>query len=76
MTTITATRKAPDKRTVSPWMTCFLATACGLIAANLYHAQPLAGPISPELGLSAQATGLIVTLTQIGSGAALLFIVR
>ncbi|OJF93645.1 MFS transporter [Pararhizobium antarcticum] len=56
-------------------MTLLLATACGLIAANLYYAQPLIGPISLSLGLSPGAAGLIVTLTQIGYGLGLLFIV-
>jgi predicted MFS family arabinose efflux permease len=52
-----------------------LAAACGIIAANLYYAQPLIGPISSAIGLSAGAAGLIVTLTQIGYGIGLLFIV-
>ena len=56
-------------------MTVLLAAACGLIAANIYYAQPLAGPISAGLGLSPQAAGLVVTLTQIGYGAGLLLIV-
>jgi predicted MFS family arabinose efflux permease len=56
-------------------MTLLLAFACGLIAANLYYAQPLAGPIGAALGLSPGATGLIVTLTQIGYGAGLLLVV-
>ncbi len=60
---------------VSPWITLLLAFACGLIVANLYYAQPLAGPIGGSLGLSPGATGLIVTLTQIGYGVGLLFIV-
>jgi hypothetical protein len=47
-------------------MTFLLAAACGLIAVNLYSAKLLAGPISAALGLSPQATGLIVTLVQIG----------
>lgn len=64
-----------DEQTVSPWMTSLFASACGLIAANLYYAQPLAGPIGAELGLSPWATGLIVTLTQIGYGVGLLLIV-
>src|SRR5258708_1434290 len=75
MTTITPTDNASDGRTTSPWITVLLAGACGLIVANLYYAQPLAGPISAALGLSARATGLIVTMTQIGYGAGLLFIV-
>ncbi|QND54301.1 MFS transporter [Phyllobacterium sp. 628] len=60
---------------MSPWLTLLLATACGLIAANLYYGQPLAGPISAELGMSPAAAGLIVTLTQIGYGLGLLLIV-
>jgi predicted MFS family arabinose efflux permease len=56
-------------------MTFSLALACGLIVANLYYAQPLAGLISTALDLSPRATGLVVTLTQMGYGAGLLFIV-
>lgn len=52
-----------------------LATACGLIVANIYYAQPLAGLISEELAFPKGATGLVVTLTQIGYGAGLLLIV-
>ena len=52
-----------------------LSTAAGLIAANLYYAQPLAGLIGPALGLSPGAAGLIVTLTQLGYGLGLLLIV-
>jgi predicted MFS family arabinose efflux permease len=56
-------------------MTILLAATCGLIVANLYYAQPLAGPISAALGLSHAGAGLIVTMTQLGYGAGLLFIV-
>jgi len=59
----------------SPWLTLLLASACGLIAANIYYAQPLAGPISMALGMSPETAGLIVTLTQIGYGLGLLLIV-
>lgn len=59
----------------SAWIILILATACGLIAANLYYAQPLVGPISSSLGISSAAAGLIVTLTQIGYGIGLLVIV-
>ncbi len=52
-----------------------LSTACGLIAANLYYAQPLAGLIGPALGLSPGSAGLVVTLTQLGYGLGLLLIV-
>ncbi len=56
-------------------MTVLLAATCGLIVANLYYAQPLAGPISASFGLSHAGAGLIVTMTQLGYGAGLLFIV-
>ncbi|QOY96809.1 MFS transporter [Massilia sp. UMI-21] len=52
-----------------------LAVSAGLIVANLYYAQTLVGPISAATGLSAQAAGLIVTLTQVGYALGLLFIV-
>ena len=60
---------------LSPLLTFIFALACGLIAANLYYGQPLAGPISADLGFSPQATGLIVTLTQIGYCLGLLLLV-
>jgi len=60
---------------VSGWLTMLLAVSCGLIVANLYYAQPLVGPISADLGLSPQAGGLIVTMTQLGYCAGLLLIV-
>ncbi|WP_431786040.1 MFS transporter [Paenibacillus lactis] len=59
----------------SPWIMLILAVACGLIAANLYYTQPLVESISSSIGLSSGAAGVIVTLTQIGYGIGLLFIV-
>jgi predicted MFS family arabinose efflux permease len=56
-------------------MTLLLAAACGLVIANIYYAQPLAGPIASALGLPGSATGIIVTLTQIGYGLGLLLLV-
>jgi predicted MFS family arabinose efflux permease len=61
--------------TISSRMIFLFAAACGIIAANLYYAQPLIGPISATLGLAPQAAGLIVTMTQIGYGVGLLLIV-
>lgn len=71
----TTTHDAARPRDVSFWITLLLATSCGLVAANIYYAQPLAGPISASLGLSDAAAGLVVTLTQLGYGVGLLFIV-
>ncbi|MBB3223411.1 putative MFS family arabinose efflux permease [Massilia umbonata] len=52
-----------------------MATATGLIVANLYYAQPLIGPISQATGLHPGAAGLIVTLTQLGYCLGMIFIV-
>ncbi|MEO6918436.1 MAG: MFS transporter [Collimonas sp.] len=72
--TASTTNAPAGEATVSPWITLLLATACGLIAANIYYAQPLAGLIGAALGLPPSAAGLIVTLTQVGYGAGLLLI--
>jgi len=65
-------KHAPD---ISSGMVRLLAVSAGLIVANLYYAQTLVGPISAATGLSAEAAGLIVTLTQVGYALGLLFIV-
>ena len=77
LSTLTTTSADPlaVPHDVPRWMTLLLAASCGLIVANLYYAQPLAGPISAALGLPASGAGLIVTMTQIGYGAGLLLIV-
>jgi predicted MFS family arabinose efflux permease len=76
MNSTSAAIEAPttDSR-MSAGLTFVMAAACGLIVANLYYAQPLAGPIAAAIGLPPHLTGLIVTLTQIGYGLGLLFIV-
>ena len=61
--------------TMSAWTTLLLAFSCGLIAANLYYAQPLIGPIGADLGLRPQLAGLLVTMSQVGYGAGLLLVV-
>ena len=60
---------------VTPGVTFMLVLACGLVAANLYYAQPLTGLIGDALDVSPTATGLFVTLTQIGYGLGLLLVV-
>ena len=57
------------------WLGLLLATACGLIAANIYYAQPLVGPISTTLHLSPRAEGLVATMAQVGYGVGLLLVV-
>ncbi|MEU5324573.1 hypothetical protein AB0G67_48890 [Streptomyces sp. NPDC021056] len=51
-----------------------LAVATGAIAANLYYAQPLLDVIARSLGTSAGAAGAIVTVTQLGFAAGLVFV--
>jgi predicted MFS family arabinose efflux permease len=60
---------------ISPGLTRLLAVAAGIIVASLYYSQTLVGPISRATGLSLDAAGLIVTLTQVGYALGLLFIV-
>jgi predicted MFS family arabinose efflux permease len=69
------TNQIIEGKRISSWIMFLLASACGLIVANLYYAQTLVGPISVSIGLSSAAAGLIVTLTQIGYVVGLLFIV-
>jgi len=60
---------------LSARLSVLMAISCGLIVANIYYAQPLVGPISVSLGLSPEAAGLIVTMSQVGYGLGLLLIV-
>ncbi len=69
MTAASGAKAAPG------WVTPLLACACGLIVANIYYTQPLAGPISRALGLAPAAAGLVVTMSQVGYGLGLLLIV-
>src|ERR1700733_4028540 len=74
-TTSTPADRPLDQEAISTLITLLLGTACGLIVANLYYAQPLVAPISASLGLSPEAAGLIVTMAQMGYVAGLLLIV-
>jgi predicted MFS family arabinose efflux permease len=48
--------------------------ACGLSVANLYYAQPLLSAISRQFDVSPGSAALVVTATQIGYAAGLLFL--
>jgi predicted MFS family arabinose efflux permease len=52
-----------------------LAAACGLLVANIYYAQPLIAEIAQSLGLATGAAGVIVTMSQVGYGLGLFFVV-
>jgi len=56
-------------------MILLFACACGLIVANIYYSQPLIGLIAPSVGMHPAAASLIVTVTQFGYCAGLLFLV-
>ena len=60
---------------VPAWLIVLMAGACGLLEANIYYAQPLAGPIAASLGLSPRLAGLTVTMSQVGYCMGLLFVV-
>jgi predicted MFS family arabinose efflux permease len=73
--TVPATPALQAHAEINPWLVLLLAVSCGLVVANIYYAQPLVGPISLALGMPSQSSGLVVTLTQIGYGLGLLFVV-
>ena len=68
-------REPPRPPDVSSGTILMLAAACGLLVANIYYAQPLIAEIAQSLGLATGAAGLIVTMSQIGYGVGLLFVV-
>ncbi|WP_245923606.1 MFS transporter [Paractinoplanes atraurantiacus] len=51
-----------------------LAVACGLTVANLYYSQPLLDLIADSFHVSQGAATVVVTLTQVGYAAGLLFL--
>lgn len=69
------TEQFKGEKQISNGMIILLAAACGFIVANLYYAQTLVGQISASTGLPSASAGIIVTITQIGYVAGLLFIV-
>jgi predicted MFS family arabinose efflux permease len=56
-------------------LVALFAVACGATVANVYYAQSLVGPIAQSLGVPQSLAGTIVTLTQLGFGAGLFFVV-
>ena len=70
-----ALASTPAGATVTPILAFVLALGCGAIAANLYYAQPLAAEIAADFAIPSTASGFVVTLTQIGYGLGLLFLV-
>ncbi|WP_406090749.1 MFS transporter [Streptomyces sp. NBC_01013] len=52
-----------------------LAVACGAAVANVYFSQPLLVTVGHDLGMSPALVGAVVTLTHVGYGLGLLFLV-
>lgn len=65
----------PDTPALSSTLIIVVAIATGAFVANLYYAQPLLAAIGPEIGVSPDFAGIIVSTTQIGYGAGLFFLV-
>jgi predicted MFS family arabinose efflux permease len=59
----------------SPLLTFVFAVTVGALVANLYYAQPLVDEIAPAIGMSRAMAGGIVSVTQIGYGLGLFFLV-
>ena len=59
----------------SSTLVAILTLAAGALIANLYYAQPLVAAIGPAVGISRDLAGSIVSMTQIGYGIGLFFIV-
>ncbi|WP_141202840.1 MFS transporter [Streptomyces griseorubiginosus] len=78
MTATTEARSAltpnPAHPGISRKLTLLLAVATGVIAANLYYAQPLPEVIARSLGTSSGAAGAIVTVPQLGFAAGLMLV--
>ena len=67
--------EATQRAEISKPLVTALAVAVGVIAANLYYAQPLVALISKSIGVAPEVAGLVVTLTQIGYGLGVLCLV-
>ncbi len=72
---MTTNAAAAHPHGISGGMTFLMAAACGILAANLYYAQPLIALIGPDVGLSESTASLVVTLTQVGYALGLFFLV-
>lgn len=52
-----------------------ITVATGALVANLYYAQPLVASIAPDIGVTPDLAGSVVSVTQIGYGLGLLLLV-
>jgi predicted MFS family arabinose efflux permease len=71
----TDAREAENRQGISPAVARLFSIACGLAVANVYYAQPLLDSMADEFDIGHAAIGLVITVTQIGYGVGLLFVV-
>jgi predicted MFS family arabinose efflux permease len=62
-------------RPLSAMLVVLMAAATGIAVANIYYAQPLLDTLSRAFDVPVHTAGLIVTVTQIGYAAGLMFVV-
>ncbi|WP_371791258.1 MFS transporter [Streptomyces sp. NBC_01471] len=60
---------------LSGGVTLLFATACGTAVANVYFAQPLLVTLGRDFSIGTATVGAVVTLTQVGYGLGLFFLV-
>lgn len=75
MADVNVLRPPATGRRLTHGLTLLLATACGLIVANLYYAQPLLPALARSFQVSADVAGLTVVFAQLGYAAGLVFVV-
>ncbi|KOG88000.1 MFS transporter [Streptomyces varsoviensis] len=63
------------QKALPSWLVVLLATSCGLTVANLYYAQPLLEMLRRAFQLQDSTAGLLITLTQLGYAAGMVFLV-
>lgn len=77
---ITAAQGARDANALTspyltPWLTFLFSLTAALAVANVYFAQPLLDAMASSLQVQPAAIGMVVTMTQVGYAAGLLFLV-
>lgn len=63
------------RESLNPVLVFILAVACGVTVANLYWAQPLLDTLARAFHSNTTAAGMVITVTQIGYAAGLVFLV-
>ncbi|MEW6437655.1 MAG: MFS transporter [Pseudomonadota bacterium] len=68
-------KSVKNKAAPSQALIIVVAISVGALAANLYYAQPLIASIGASIGVGTALSGSLVSVTQIGYGAGLFFLV-